>query len=106
MNEQEKSLKLAELMGWEVEKHIYSDLSITTCIRGTDEELCPYEYEDGLAQFAAILLEFIEVMYSHAIVNTLTYAEGCYEFAWNNDEQPTQAKILDEILRMKGVDIG
>jgi len=99
MNTQEKSLKLAELMGWEVESDKYNKPVVFSGIKskafnGTYyEELCMYsDAEEGLAQFAAILLKFPKVL-GHSLVY------GC-----RFDEATMQANILDEILRMNGID--
>ena len=99
MNEYEKSLKLAKLMGLSYNIIDCKDGYMTiepTCdhIRresGDVVQYTPYESdEEGLAQFAAILLKFPEVM------------EFSTEWTYN---KPTQANILDEILRMNGVEI-
>jgi len=99
MNEQEKSLKLAELMGWEI---VDSDEAghYTVLYPFDSDALNPYSSQPfGLAQFAAILLKFPEVM---------AKTEGVWEMTesyWET-HKPTQANILDEILAMNGVDIG
>jgi len=96
MNEQEKSLKLAELCPdiwafWKPEK-----------------DWNPYsESINGLAQFAAILLKFPEVMCS---LVPITYFDADEDERKSlrktmNYNGPTQANILDEILRMNGVEI-
>ena len=93
MNTQDKSLALAYLMGWakDDDKGIpwyTSKLNIGT--------IAPYEDDrDGLAQFAAILLKFSEVMSEihkncEALENNITYVDQEY--------------ILDCILRMNGVE--
>jgi len=80
MNEKEKSLELAKLMGWR-------------------EKINPYG-KGGLAQFAAILLKFPEVF---------EYAEGGGYLKPTEhggcDMAPTQENILDEILKINGVNI-
>lgn len=88
-----KSLKLAELMGWGIEMYKGREtIGAGSPMRG--HYIRPYEdCEHGLAQFAAILLKFPEVM------NSFSYEEG------RPDMPPTQANILDEVLRMKGVEI-
>ena len=94
MNEQEKSLELAELMGWKLvtifgdaDWHIVREPAFLN--NDKFPVLEPYAYDaDGLAQFAAILLKFPEV-----------FEDFMYEFI------PTQSNILDEILRMNGVEI-
>jgi len=91
MNTEEKSLKLAELMGLRVwdsmhGHHVYEgDIA-----RDNDMLLRPYsDSTEGLAQFASILLKFPEV--------------GAHFFGrW---DKFTQECVLDHILRMNGVDI-
>jgi len=100
MNEKEKSLKLAELMGWKL--HLGTDYEYWS---GMDKDLggignyhCqsldPYT---SLAQFAAILLKFPEVMDRSTHPEIMGGTGLPFE--------PTQANILDEILRMKGVEV-
>jgi len=96
MTEQEKSLKLAELMGWEVGPDGKGNVVFYEVedFGGCGSRLQPYaHYEDGLAQFAAILLKFPDVM------------QGI-DYEWH--AYPAEARqrvILDEILRMNGVDV-
>jgi len=98
MNEQEKSLKLAELMGWDIKVDPLG-FAYFECNNG---KLVPYELSrNGLAQFAAILLKFPEVM--HAYVSKYQ-AHGNPSDILRWKRKPTQANILDEILRMNGVD--
>jgi len=104
-DEKEKSLELAKLMGW---KGYYADFEhydfVWDCnpdFDCTQYKLEPYEKsEEGLAQFAAILLKFPEVF---------EYAEGGGYLKPTEhggcDIAPTQENILDEILRMNGVKI-
>ncbi len=100
MTETEKSLALAELMGWHVgakmpagDYHVH----IQTMRTYTDRErwLMPYRegHIDGLAQFATILLRF-----GTEIFNSGEFLGDEYGYL----KEPTQANILDEILRMKG----
>jgi len=94
MTEQEKSLKLAELMGWSIfegKRFLH-----------TGEELEPYaDTRSGLAQFAAILLKFPEAMTSYGMK-----CDGSVYLCDSPDDcPPTQTNILDEILRMNGVDV-
>ena len=106
MNEHKKSLKLAELMEWEVKYlNIYdeSEAFVFTAIpeRGSRAKyftgLNPYNATDvGLAQFAAILLKFPEVFPER--LESYVGFEGWFK-------KPTQANILDEILAMSGVEI-
>lgn len=89
MNTKDKKLALAKLMGWIVFYHIPH--GTVPHLENTGHVLNPY---DDLAQFAAILLKFPEVM---AKFNS-TYVWGAYY------TEPTirQAIILDEILRLNG----
>jgi len=96
MNEQDKSIALAKLMGWDV--HIY-DTQIHFKGVGIDGVLQPYdEREYGRAQFATLLLTFPDVL----LVFQLAKEGGVGE--WEYLLKPTQENILDEILRMNGVD--
>lgn len=82
---QEKSLALAELMGWEVQGHAIK--LIWSEPERCSVELCPYtNYIAGLAQFAAILLK---------------YQEAAFETS-GLLSNPTQADYLDTVLRMEG----
>jgi len=96
MNEQEKSLKLAELMGW-----VYlSNGDYWRTADTAEASLCPYDDDTiGRNQFAAILLKFPEVIFNFAMKGDSKYKE------WNKKDEPTQKNILDEILRMNGVDV-
>jgi len=101
MKEKEKSLELAKLMGWTDTKSIHEMLrhDVWVVWGGRHNRLCMYEANnDGLAQFAAILLKFPEVF---------EYAEGGGYLKPTEhggcDMAPTQENILDEILRMNGV---
>lgn len=88
---EEKAFLLAELMGWEV----YAVGKIYTI--AITEKLNPYDSKsnEGLSQFAAILLKFPEVMR--------------YPEYFTDDERnwikPTQSQILDTILEMNGVEL-
>ena len=96
MTEQEKSLKLSELMGWRLYEN---EGKFFTHDMGC---LCPYNElprGSGRAQFAAILLRFPEVMARFVGV------KNEYEITMLPWNEPTQANILDEILRMNGVDV-
>jgi len=95
--EEQKSLALAELMGWNLEPNPYSngtyadeDMQWNLGVLGKthSDGLYPYEHHVfGLAQFAAILLELKTPFF----VRT-----------WSAGLEPTQTNILDEILRMEG----
>ena len=99
MNTQDKSKKLAELMGWE---RIWSSVREEYHVNGSYMELVMYDSDnDGLAQFAAILLKFPEVF--EDCIGGGFILETSHEGA--GYLQPTQANILDEILRMNGIDI-
>jgi len=111
MNEQEKSLKLAELAEWE-------EADATNIWTGEDlwninSHYCPLEpYQntrDGLAQFAAILLKFPEVMGSvtfNRATNKRTYLTTTQDGnRITGSADVTQANLLDEILAMHGVEI-
>ena len=108
MNEHKKSLKLAEMMGWGV---IYTngypkvDPAFNSDFAGY-LYLQPYESDtDGLAQFAAILLKFREVI--PRICRNKWHKQGMQNVCRIElrDVEPTQANILDEILVMNGVEI-
>jgi len=102
MNEQEeKSLRLAWLMQWAVcwKGRLWGDPRpiLKHGKRQTSGNLYPYE---NLAQFAAILLKFPDVlaeMCSYDDVDSVVRLKS----RWNGI-RPTQANILDEILRMNG----
>ena len=103
MNTQEKSLELARLMGWELSNRLLKDRAAIMnwhIARYGGHILQPYKHnDDGLAQFAAILLKFPEVM-------NKCDCDGYWEFnPSTGGMEPTQANILDEILRMNGVEI-
>lgn len=110
MNEQEKSLALAKLMGWRTQGCIcWLPYEVKAAYRpyGSESntaEVQPYkDNEVGLAQFAAILLKFPEVMHELSGYDDHPEHGGVGENFFN--EPPTQANILDEILRMNGVEI-
>jgi len=106
MTNDEKSLKIAELMGW---KGYYTDFTrhdfIWDCnpdFDCTQYKLEPYEKsEEGLAQFAAILLKFSDIMQRFGRLNGVWHIR-CKKHEIT-EREPTQANILDEILRMNGV---
>jgi len=99
MTKQEKSLKLAELMGWEV--YGANNNIIQQPFERTMSELQPYlQTTYGLAQFAAIILKFPMVM-THLIEKPYRKSkqyEGEEDF--RIVKKPTQEQILDEILKM------
>ena len=106
MNEYEKSLKLAELMGWKL--HLGTDYEYWSGMAKDLGGISNYDCQSlhpytNLAQFAAIFLKFRDVMYnpcfeSYDTHKGLSYSEPI-------DKEPTQANILDEILAMSGVEI-
>jgi len=111
MNEQEKSLKLAELMGFAIE-YIgppdmatgYSRHTMFHKVSGAMRSWEPYkESTFGLSQFAAILLRFPEVMTRQSFTNH--FANAGLSYRSHFQLEPTQANILNEILRMNGVDV-
>jgi len=94
MNEQEKSLKLAELMGWEPWKHagVYKMREIGGVYHLDPYSICSYKI-DGLAQFAAILLhDKAETKYIISVMQA-------------EDIEFTQEHFLDMKLIENGVDI-
>jgi hypothetical protein len=94
--EAEKSMMLAELMEWEVDS--FRGGAYTTFWGYTTHG--PYmTTKTGLAMFAAILLKFPEVMLNMHDLECTCMAPTCFVF------EPTQANILDEILRMNGKEI-
>jgi len=103
MNEQEKSLKLAELMGWELDYNkLWDEWHVLNLFpRGHIATILqPYaNSEQGHAQFATILLKFPEVFSTFDCRIT----SNPKNVMWLNGEKPTQSNILDEILRMNGV---
>ena len=107
MTELEKSLALAKLMGWELRSNHERieagmvDFEITNDPNLTGTILCPYKSNPtGLSQFAAILLKYPEVMVSKG---RLFKGDPTSYNTW--EKEPTQQNILDEILRMNGVEV-
>jgi len=100
MNEKEKSLELAKLMGWRV--HVY-DTHVNFDGGVIDGVLQPYEKsKSGLAQFGAIELQHKKVM--------MRFAFDLCDDRWLDSKdgelfhgEPTQENILDEILKLHGV---
>ena len=110
MNRNDKSLKLAELMGWKITDG-EGQYKGSPCVKVWPDRLwsrllCPYEEsEDGYTQAHAILLKFPEVMvrvFPH--VPVFDRNNNFKELQINEDFEPTQENLLDEILRMNGVD--
>ena len=101
--EKQKSLALAGLVGWELQNSrllpsqppcIYHNAGAVECLM-----LDPYNDTDrnGLAQFAAILLKFPEAMACQ--FSTVCLSDGSM-LTRNTPVKPTQANILDEILKL------
>jgi len=91
MNEKEKSLKFADIMGC----HITAE---------STQLYIPYSNEAlGLAQFAEILLKFPEVMTIRTPYKRVT--DDYIEVSLWSIKEPTQENILDEVLRLNDVDI-
>jgi len=100
INAPEKSLALAKLMLWDVTPDLLFMPSGVIPRADNWSVLCPYSYtEEGLSQFAVILLRFPEVMLVWQRYFDPDSQEPHYIL------EPTQANILDEILRMRGEDI-
>jgi len=100
MNEAQKSMELAKLMGWKLTKKLIIKKNHSYHLGNTP--LMPYSRKvSGRAQFADILLKFPEVMCNFVEVITCGDEQLCgeIELSW----KPTQQNILDEILRMNGV---
>ena len=122
MNTQKKSLALAELMRWELfvpegthpdmlQDHIL-DYEGGLVLEGMP--LVPYiETRNGLAQFAAILLKYPEVMANFCRCESSGLGDGIITPVMDVVQNegfpialPTQSAILDEVLRMNGIAIG
>jgi len=100
MSDHEKSLKLAELMGWKLTPDEKSILTTTDAVYG---HLDPYgRHRGGMAQFAAILLKYPMVITSFIEAPCCGYEQCCGELRLASN--PTQEQILDEVLRMEGGD--
>jgi len=96
----EKSRMLAELMGWNP-YGIHDNAYYMVSFMGNIVRAEPYlGTKKGLAQFAAILLKFPEVMMEWSYIHT--DGIGWIDGADKSCGKPTQANILDEILRMEG----
>lgn len=84
MDEEQKSLELARLMGWDIEKA--DEIDEYHVIIDTDEELKPYESHNvGLSQFAKIQLAFPSFVKD---IDVQTF---------------TQSRVLNQILVNEGV---
>jgi len=99
--ETQKSLALAELMGWE---------QAETCPHvwfmgnGLGQmHLHPYSKSySGLAQFAAILLKFPRVFCRFTEGDLDGFTSLLFDDGYHDKLEPTQANVLDEILKMQG----
>jgi len=100
MTKKGKSLLLAKLMKWKLFKDIMID---DPKAPGYGQRLQPYlDTTAGLAQFAAILLAFPEVMTT--TVTRIVHGEEEEICKWDLEAyKPTQANLLDEIVRMNGL---
>jgi len=103
MTHKEKSLELAKLMGWYV--HVY-DTHVNFESAIFEGVLQPYEKNEyGLAQFAAILLKFPEVIFRQADITSIDTGKDIgFDSRWHYYDF-NQTEILDEILRMNGVEL-
>lgn len=104
---EEKSLALAELMGWKISVFDREAPYVDTPFRNYSDLAMYEDSERGLAQFAAILLKFPEVM---ELSFSYYEDEGWLEYddnekAWVHYDKPTQSTILDEILRINGYEV-
>jgi len=92
-------------MGWELRPPEHPDVTV----RFTDYgdifnivTLNPYSSSpNGLAQFAAILLKFPEVMKKFTMQGD--FGETSLTWYSCGENKPSQGKILDAILLMKGI---
>ncbi|MDX8383422.1 MAG: hypothetical protein R8M45_05030 [Ghiorsea sp.] len=90
MNEQEKSLEHARIMGWRIYQKSFGDIYTRVKVYDYGVSLRPYaDDEEGLAQFAAILLKYLQ---DDDMPPLLMF-------------DPTQENILNEILVNNDVEI-
>ena len=101
MTEREKSLELAELMGWKVYWEDNGAESVPVLKMGNRQIAGTLNTYNNLAQFAAILLKYPEVLVRPRFIGCLNNKE----LAYPDYNKPTQENILDEILRMNSVEI-
>jgi len=109
MNIKDKGIALSKLMGWDVVT-LTGDSDwyvVREAILKLDEYpvLEPYSPRgEGLAQFAAILLQFPDV-FAEFDKNKYGWEQRDCEGNWNvgDEYKPTQENILDEILKLNGV---
>jgi len=109
--ETQKSLALADLMGWEINhaanasEHISvrTDYAVSIDSQQTSYWLQPYERTAvGLVQFAAILLKFPRVICRFTEGDLDGFTSLLFDDGYHDKLEPTQANFLDEILRMQG----
>ncbi len=101
MNEEQKTLILADLMGWNVvlseakdEYHQFNNV-----------DLRPYDFcDEGLSQFAEIILKFPSYV-DKFHTETKTGMTSAFFDGWYQNNAPTQVNILDEILIINGIRI-
>jgi len=97
---EEKTEMLADLMGWELiesnQGGYWRDKNTGYRLTLIAYQFTPYSSNmEGLAQFAAILLRFSYVLERF----TKEFPSG----KWMLEKEPTQERILDEILKMNRV---
>jgi len=110
--ETQKSLALAELMGWEINNAANASEPVSVCTdyavstidsQPTSYWLQPYEHTAvGLAQFAAILLKFPRVFCRFTQGDFDGFTSLLFDDGYHDKLEPTQANVLDEILKMQG----
>lgn len=97
MNTQEKSLNIMRLMRWENQPICVPNV----WVGGEWLSLDPYANSvEGLAQFSAILLKYFSPLHFRLCKIGMGYSDT---EQWMDTQ--TQENILDEILRMNGVEI-
>ena len=107
MNEQEKSLRLAELRGVELVDSMCSSNGLLWAREANSADAWqgwwePYsDSDEGRAQFAAILLKFPEVMARFVEVDVSSDGSDFVRLRY----KPTQACILDAVLVINGVEL-
>ena len=110
MTEQEKNAVFVELMNWRRRRpgfDCYRDPPyITSNGIPIGNKVCPYADDDeGLLQFAVILLQFPEVITKFVVpeVDGSGNVVGC---KLSDDQAFNQKNVLDEILRMNEREMG
>ena len=118
MNEREKSLALANLMGWKIKKSSCGVLLVnwedSIFGRSNPDILCPYAANViGRVQFAVILLKFPNVITEFVCTELHTHRNatsperyekygGMFQGFIVAEKPFTQKSVLDEILRLNG----